>query len=231
MKSPLAHLAWIGLLFCGVAFGQTTYTIKPGDSLAKIARKHGCTTEELAKANGLKLTAIIHPGQKLSIPGKAVRNPAGGRAAATPAAGTHTIQQGDTFAAISRLYGIPVDKLLAANPGVDPKSLRPGQKVQLTGATAAARPAPASSTAASVPAAAASADVPADLPQEEETTAPPTATEGRVITVAVDSETTFGDFAAKHGTDVARLNELNGLQLDSATVLAKGSELYVPARP
>jgi hypothetical protein len=42
---------------------------------------------------------------------------------------------------------------------------------------------------------------------------------------------TYGDFAAKHGTDADRLNALNGLDLTNATVLAKGSELYVPAQP
>ena len=42
---------------------------------------------------------------------------------------------------------------------------------------------------------------------------------------------TYGEFASKHGTDTERLNALNGLDLTHATVLAKGSELYVPAQP
>ena len=42
---------------------------------------------------------------------------------------------------------------------------------------------------------------------------------------------TYGDFAATHGTDTSRLNDLNGLDLTQTTVLAKGSELYVPAQP
>ena len=41
----------------------------------------------------------------------------------------------------------------------------------------------------------------------------------------------YGEFAAKHGTDIERLNSLNGLDLNTTTVLAKGSELYVPAQP
>jgi hypothetical protein len=49
--------------------------------------------------------------------------------------------------------------------------------------------------------------------------------------VTIDSEITYGDFAANHGTDTERLNALNGLDLMNATVLAKGSELYVPAQP
>jgi len=42
---------------------------------------------------------------------------------------------------------------------------------------------------------------------------------------------TYGDFASQNGTDTERLNALNGLDLINTTVLAKGSELYVPARP
>jgi hypothetical protein len=49
--------------------------------------------------------------------------------------------------------------------------------------------------------------------------------------VTIEGEMTYGEFAAKHGTDTSRLNDLNGLDLTTATVLAKGSELYVPAQP
>jgi hypothetical protein len=42
---------------------------------------------------------------------------------------------------------------------------------------------------------------------------------------------TYGEFAAQHGTDTRRLNELNGLDLTKATVLFKGAELYVPGKP
>ncbi len=47
----------------------------------------------------------------------------------------------------------------------------------------------------------------------------------------IEGEMTYGEFATKHGTDAARLNALNGLDLTTATILAKGSELYVPAQP
>jgi hypothetical protein len=46
----------------------------------------------------------------------------------------------------------------------------------------------------------------------------------------VDVEITFGEFANRHGSDIQRLNELNGLDLTGSTVLAKGSELYVPVK-
>jgi hypothetical protein len=62
----------------------------------------------------------------------------------------------------------------------------------------------------------------------EETPAP--APEGKIQAITIDTEMTYGDFASNHGTDTSRLNALNGLDLTSATVLAKGSELYVPGQ-
>lgn len=44
-----------------------TYEVRPGDSLTKIARKCGCTVQELAKANGLKVDANLNLGQKIKI--------------------------------------------------------------------------------------------------------------------------------------------------------------------
>lgn len=59
----------------------------------------------------------------------------------------------------------------------------------------------------------------------------PNPTKARYRSVMIDGKTTFGEFATQHGIDVARLNELNALELVETTVLAKGSELYVPAQP
>ena len=53
----------------------------------------------------------------------------------------------------------------------------------------------------------------------------------KIHPVTIEGEMTYGEFATKHGTNPERLNALNGLDLTNATVLAKGSELYVPAQP
>jgi hypothetical protein len=52
-----------------------------------------------------------------------------------------------------------------------------------------------------------------------------------VRSVIIQDETTYGEFALSHGTSSTHLNELNGLSLSNGTVLAKGSELYIPAQP
>lgn len=47
----------------------TTYTVKSGDTLGKIANKHHTTVAAIKKANGLR-SDMIKPGQKLKIPKK-----------------------------------------------------------------------------------------------------------------------------------------------------------------
>jgi tetratricopeptide (TPR) repeat protein len=56
-----------------------------------------------------------------------------GRAAAgtTSAARTHKVQSGENPAAIARKYGVKLDALMAANPGLDPKRLRVGQTLNI----------------------------------------------------------------------------------------------------
>lgn len=64
------------------ASGGSTYTVKSGDTLVKIAKSHGTSVKALKDLNGLKLTTI-KVGQKLKIPSKGEAAPA--PAAAAPA--------------------------------------------------------------------------------------------------------------------------------------------------
>ena len=84
----------------------TSYKVRPGDSLEKIARKAGCSPTQLAKANGIKVSTIIHPGKTLKLPGAAVAStatpqtthaaPVAKAPAAAATATSHKIQQGET---------------------------------------------------------------------------------------------------------------------------------------
>lgn len=46
----------------------STYTVRPGDSVAAIARLHGVTIEELAGANRLEPPFALFPGDRLLVP-------------------------------------------------------------------------------------------------------------------------------------------------------------------
>ncbi len=275
-----------------------SHTVRPGESLERIARRNGCTVGRLAKLNGLRTTSVIHPGQKLKLPGQSAAPAAAPAPAAETgvsplmAGKTHKIRQGETYASISRKYQTSVQSLMAANPTVKATALRPGQVIRLSAetpvkplATQSSKPAPAMAAApaqprstghgatsypisttrpapqpvakaapqtpaepakpavapspapkpeaAPAPAPAAAATQPAAAPAEStpQESLSPSNPEKKIRSVTIEGEMTYGEFATAHGTDTARLNDLNGLDLTHATVLAKGSELYVPAQP
>jgi len=224
-----------------------TYTVKPGDSLARIAKKIGISQKSLARQNGLKTTAIIHPGQKLKFQKSGTSTATAPRVASTSSqkANTYTIKNGETFYSISRNQKTTVAKLIAANPTVKPTALRTGQVINLGTSrnvptqqlAASTRQTPVASLATAPtksvlqtkrPQTRAAVTEPAPQPESTPIKAPVSEVEKKIHPVTIDGEMTYGDFAEKHGTDILRLNSLNGLDLNNSTVLAKGSELYVP---
>ena len=63
---------------------------------------------------------------------------------------------------------------------------------------------------------------------DENGNANPTLTQRTARTIATDREMTYGELAAQYGTETDRLNSLNGLDLQSSTVVVKGADLLVP---
>ncbi len=105
----------------------TTYTVKSGDTLSKIAEKFKTTVPKLKELN--KLTSNnIKVGQKLKV--KAV-------AAAAPAASqsgkysTYTVKSGDSFYSIAKNYpGISAQNLMDFN-GMTSSKLKVGMKIKI----------------------------------------------------------------------------------------------------
>ncbi|MBQ7280260.1 MAG: LysM peptidoglycan-binding domain-containing protein [Bacteroidales bacterium] len=50
-----------------VAEKPKVYVVKKGDSLSKIAKRHGTTVAKLCKLNGIKKDAKLRVGQKLKV--------------------------------------------------------------------------------------------------------------------------------------------------------------------
>ena len=114
------------------------YTIKPGDTLGGIAAKCDTTVGALERANGVDPRSL-QLGQVLAIPeaegGVAVRESARTRAdvdTSEDAAG-YRVGPGDTIRSIAAELGVPVDALIAANEGVDPRLLQIGERLTVPG--------------------------------------------------------------------------------------------------
>lgn len=70
---PFLLLILLTLPTRGIAADQP-YIVKRNDTLYGIAKRHGISTTELAERNGLKPTAWVYVGQRLSIPTKGAKS-------------------------------------------------------------------------------------------------------------------------------------------------------------
>ena len=142
---------------------SATYVVAKGDSLSKIAAKHGTSVRALQSANKLSSTTI-RVGQKLRVPkAGAVAAPAAETKAVAASGNTHKIVAGDTLGGIAKKYGVKLSALKAANPKVDAARLRIGQTIAIPDGAAPAPAAAAPAPVAPAPAAPSEADVPAPV--------------------------------------------------------------------
>ena len=110
----------------------STYTVRSGDTLSVIARRHGVSMATLAQANNLTNPNALRIGQVLTIPSaagsSAVAAPVISAPAATPpaapaaapaapvtAGGYYTVAKGDTLSGIARRHGTTIAKIMQAN--------------------------------------------------------------------------------------------------------------------
>ncbi len=108
----------------------SSYTVRSGDNITKIANRLKTTPAALAKANGFSsIHQTIRIGQVLRVPGSQSRTKDGGSTASRSgktARENYKITGRETFYSLSRTYKVSVEDLTAANPGVNPNALREG---------------------------------------------------------------------------------------------------------
>jgi len=99
--------------------GGQIYTVRAGDTLFAIGQRFGVSVNALLRANPqITNPDVLRIGQQICIPG--VQPPG------CPGGFLYTIRAGDTFFSLAQRFGVTVNELIAANPGVDPNRLMIG---------------------------------------------------------------------------------------------------------
>ncbi len=105
------------------------HTVQPGEGFFLIARRYGVRANRLASANGLRLTSLLTPGQRLRVPGRTVA------ARKAPAAAAprlkHDVAQGESFFSIAQRYHVSPWRLARVNGLSLMATIVPGQRLTL----------------------------------------------------------------------------------------------------
>lgn len=109
----------------------TSYRIRRGDNLWRIARRYDLSSSDIAAWNGIALDSVLHPGQLLTL------HPTGYLAAADIKNGqeeqtiNYSVIRGDSLDRIARRFNVTVDNLSDWN-SLDPNALiYPGQEIRV----------------------------------------------------------------------------------------------------
>jgi LysM repeat protein len=119
------------------------YKVRSGDTLCKIAKRHGITVSDLKSSNNLRNDRII-VGQTLTIPHKEGNSLSEKQSShlekhqSAPysqpyndANGIYTVQRGDSLFSIAKKTGTTFSELQALNDISNPRNLQIGQKLRI----------------------------------------------------------------------------------------------------
>ena len=165
------------------AFVEPTNTVAPATNVSA-----GLETQAVAAVN--------------PVPAESTPPPA------PPASGTeYVVSKGDSFSTMAKKFHVSIKAITDANPGVDSKKLKIGQKIQIPAASAPAAAAPTGAlpTESSGASASASADQ----------------------TYSVKSGDTLSSIAKEKHTTAKALRSANSLKTDRITV---GQKLKIPVK-
>jgi len=109
------------------------YSVRKGDTLSKIAKKHTVSARELAEANKISMDGSLKVGQNLVVPStkdaEAAVKQENTAASSQPNPTTHIVKAGETPALIAKRYGVSASSLMEVNQITDPKKVRVNQKL------------------------------------------------------------------------------------------------------
>ncbi len=142
------------VVFTAVSVAQSTYVVQPGDTLYRIAIRHGTSVAALQAANNISNVNLIYAGQVLTIPGggsappvaTAVPPPPNPYPTAPPPGSPPTIgtfyvvQPGDRLYRIALQFGVTVQAIASANNIANTNLIYAGQVLIIPGSNSGAPP-------------------------------------------------------------------------------------------
>lgn len=189
----------------------TTYQVRPGDSLWRIASNHHVSPGQIMAFNRMPNDTVV-AGQVLMIPAPGASS--GAPPPPPPASSSHVVQNGETYYSIAKKHGITVSALKKSNPKVNPNRLRAGMKLAL----------PARSSKATPTGVAYDYGLPAPVKKPAPPPAP--AKSGGHTVKAGES---LSVIAQSHGVSTSALQRANNLA--DANSLRVGQVLVIPGSP
>jgi LysM repeat protein len=187
---------------------EKVYRVRPGDTLASIARRFGVSATDLAAVNKIRDPNQIQPGQVIELPGGSLTATPGDRSHA----GVYTVRRGDNLDAIAAKFGVEIGELIALNGIRNKNQIRVGQTIYVPGP-----PEPEPGTAAAAPAAAVAA-------QSAAAASAPAPT-----TYTVQRGDTLAKIAARTGVSEHELVRRNGIR--DKNRITPGQELVLRDAP
>lgn len=192
---------------------SSTYTVKAGDSLSKIAAAHGISLKNLMDWNNLSST-LIYPGDKFVVsksgasskPSNSGSSSSGNSSTGSSSGGsTYTVKSGDTLGAIAKAHGISLNNLMKWN-NLSSHLIYPGDKLAVSSSGKSSSGGSSSSNSGS------------NGSNGESSSS------GKASTYTVKSGDTLGKIASSHGISLSNLKKWNNLTSD---IIYPGNKLVV----
>lgn len=136
--------ALVALAVVATAGAPSVITIRPGDTLWDLAKKHGTSVSALRELNNLPGNGAIYAGRTLRVPGGQTSS-----AAAAPAR-THIVRRGETLSHLAVRYDTTSAAIRAAN-GMTASTIYAGRRLAIPGGGAPAGGVPATNAGKEVP--------------------------------------------------------------------------------
>ena len=110
----------------------TTYTVKSGDTLSKIAANHNTTTSTLTSLNNLSNPNLIYVGQVLKLTSGSTSSTSTASATTSSATTTYTVKSGDTLSGIAAKYNTTYTTLAKVNNISNANEIYVGQTLKIS---------------------------------------------------------------------------------------------------